>query len=154
MLSKFDTRPNSIWRSRFRSQNDRRMYSKLTYSRVIQTDRSIQQLAGKHVLIPNIGSICQDFASDRLQFTPLGPSGTAGGEVNISKHLGLAIDSAILLFYVHAAVTSTHYILMHKHKTGPQLGNSARSLSHRPPTTEREKQTSNIFVVSVANCIS
>ena len=32
------------------------------------------------------------------------PSGTAGGEVNISKHLGLAIDSAILLFYVSTGI--------------------------------------------------
>ena len=130
------------------------MYSNLTYSRVILTDRSKQQQARNCVGIRNIRFICQDFASNTTVSPVEQREAFRGGEVNISKHLGLAIDSAILLFYVHAAVTSTHYILMHRHKTGPQLGNSARSLSHRPPTTEREKQTSNIFVVSVANCIS
>ena len=132
MLSKFDTRPNSIWRSRFRNQNDRRMYSKLTYSRVILTDRSKQQQARNCVGIPNIRFICQDFASNTTVSPVEQREALRGGEVNISKHLGLAIDSAILLFYVHAAVTSTHYLLMDRHSASPQLGNWARSLSCLP----------------------
>ena len=89
------------------------MYSKLTYSRVILTDRSKQQQARNCVGIPNIRLICQDFASNTTVSPVEQREALRGGEVNISKHLGLAIDSAILLFYVHAAVTSTHYVLMH-----------------------------------------